>query len=178
MHWKTLSSDTREESRGSTRTPSLHLDKGGRNCQVTSLKFWSLSFPGKALSSPGRALSFQGKSWLISGNFSLSWWLDVLATCQAAIHLLLGELDCGLQEPAWAQNLVLPISGACVWLLIAACDSAGTKAGTFMAATPISTVAIFSDWSGFFFPLYLPLFSADGHLRSWTIKSNHMYRGI
>lgn len=36
------------------------------------------------------------------------------------------------------QDLVLPISGACVWLLIAPCDSAGTKAGTFMAATPTS----------------------------------------
>lgn len=71
------------------------------------------------------------------------------------------------------RTWVLPVTGAYVWLLIAAYDSAGTKAGTLTAANSTSSVEVA------FFPFIYAFFSlADKHLRSWTIKSNHKYRGI
>lgn len=77
------------------------------------LEILESQFPWKGSQFPGKGLD--GKSWLISGNFSLNWWLDVLATWQAATHLLLEELDCGLQEPAWATGLGSPsIRGLCL----------------------------------------------------------------
>lgn len=84
------------------------------------LEILESQFPWKGSQFPGKGLD--AKSWLISGNFSLNSWLDVLATWQAAIHLLLEELDCGLQEPAWVTGLGSPnnrglclVTDCCLW---------------------------------------------------------------
>lgn len=107
------------------------------------LEILESQFPWKGSQFPGKGLD--GKSWLISGNFSLNWWLDVWPHGRQLHTCSWKSLTVACRSQLGRQDLVLPVSGAYVWLLIATCDSAGTKAGTFMAATPTSTVAIFSD---------------------------------